>query len=91
MMKYRVLKAFIDKKTFIGYNEGNTYESSDSERVAFLIEKGFLVDEKPSVEELDYIELKQMAKDLGIEGYNKMKKEALLEAVQRHGPTTSEN
>lgn len=90
-MKHRVLKAFIDKKTFIGYNEGNTYESTDSERVAFLIEEGFLANGKASIGELDYIELKQMAKDLGIEGYNKMKKEALLEAVQHHESVTSKD
>lgn len=90
-MKHRVLKAFIDKQTLIGYNEGNTYESNDSLRVAFLVEKGYIAGETEFVEELDYVELKQIAKNLGIEGYNKMKKEALLEAVQQHGPITSED
>ncbi|WML38700.1 hypothetical protein RCG19_16045 [Neobacillus sp. OS1-2] len=41
-MKLVVIKSFIDKETQIGYNAGNTYESSDSERVAFLQSKGFL-------------------------------------------------
>ncbi|MEG7934981.1 hypothetical protein J0817_19820 [Bacillus mobilis] len=41
-MKCLVLKAFIDKETQIGFSQGDTYESNDSERIAFLIEKGFL-------------------------------------------------
>lgn len=41
-MKYLVTKTFTDKETLDGYNEGDIYESNDSERVAFLQEEGFL-------------------------------------------------
>jgi len=41
-MKHLVIKSFIDKETGKGYNAGSTYESDDSERVAFLIDAGFL-------------------------------------------------
>ncbi|PEZ85188.1 hypothetical protein CN374_25805 [Bacillus cereus] len=37
-----VLNAFIDKETKVGYSQGDMYESNDSERIAFLVEKGFL-------------------------------------------------
>ncbi|MCC2412605.1 MULTISPECIES: hypothetical protein [Bacillus cereus group] len=37
-----VLNAFIDKETNIGYSQGDMYESNDSKRIAFLVEKGFL-------------------------------------------------
>ena len=79
-MKHKVLKSFIDKTSLVGYNEGNTYESSDSERVAFLIEQGYLAGEI-AVENLDYIQLKAQAKNLGIKGYNKMKQDELLAAI----------
>jgi hypothetical protein len=36
------MKSFIDNETQIGYNTGSTYESSDSERVAYLQSEGFL-------------------------------------------------
>ncbi|MFJ8268527.1 hypothetical protein [Peribacillus asahii] len=45
-MKNLVLKRFIDKETQVGYSEGDTYESNDSERVAFLVGEGFLKEEK---------------------------------------------
>lgn len=46
-MSNLVLKPFIDKETLKGYSEGNTYESSDSKRVAFLVKEGYL-QETPS-------------------------------------------
>lgn len=76
-MKHKVLKSFIDKTSLVGYNEGNTYESTDSERVAFLVDQGYI-----AVENLDYIQLKAQAKELGIKGYNKMKQEELLAAIE---------
>ncbi|OLN21900.1 hypothetical protein BTO30_12440 [Domibacillus antri] len=42
MMKCLVLQTFIDKESGKGYYEGDTYESSDSKRVAFLVKEGFL-------------------------------------------------
>lgn len=80
-MKHKVLKPFIDKLSLIGYNEGNTYESTDSERVAFLVEQGYIAGEI-AFENLDYIQLKAQAKALGIKGYNKMKQEELAEAIE---------
>ncbi|KAA0762995.1 hypothetical protein [Bacillus sp. SH5-2] len=48
-MELLVLNAFIDKETNIGYSQGDMYESNDSGRIAFLIEKGFLQEnQKPS-------------------------------------------
>lgn len=41
-MKSLVIRAFIDKESKRGYSIGNVYESNDSERIAFLINKGFL-------------------------------------------------
>lgn len=41
-MNHFVLNAFIDRETKVGYSKGDMYESNDSERIAFLIEKGFL-------------------------------------------------
>ncbi|MFJ8529641.1 hypothetical protein [Bacillus sp. NPDC094106] len=41
-MKLPVLKAFIDKETKVGYSKEDMYESNDSKRIAFLVEKGFL-------------------------------------------------
>lgn len=40
---YKVISPFYDKKDNLKrYNNGDTYESDDSKRVAFLIEQGFL-------------------------------------------------
>ncbi|WP_144466572.1 hypothetical protein [Bacillus nitratireducens] len=48
-MERLVLNAFIDKETKVGYSQGDMYESNDSERIAFLVEKGFLQEnQKPS-------------------------------------------
>jgi hypothetical protein len=43
-----VIKPFIDKQTLRGYSEGDNYESDDSERVTFLVEKGYLKGPKPA-------------------------------------------
>lgn len=80
-MKHKVLQSFIDKETLQGYNKGDMYESTNSERIAFLITSGF-IHGVVSTEDLDYVELKNTAKELGIEKYNKMKKEDLVEAIQ---------
>lgn len=79
-MKHKVLKSFIDKTSLIGYNEGNTYESTDSERVAFLVQEKYIAGEI-EVESLDYIQLKAQAKELEIKGYNKMKQIELVAAI----------
>ena len=80
-MKHKVLKSFIDKESLQGYNHGDTYESTNSERIAFLISEGF-IHGVISTEDLDYVELENTAKELGIEKYNKMKKEDLVAAIQ---------
>jgi len=80
-MKHKVLKSFIDKVSLVGYNEGNTYESKDSERIAFLVQEKYIAGEI-EVGNLDYIQLKAQAKELGIKGYNKMKQEELLAAIE---------
>lgn len=80
-MKHKVLKSFIDKVSLVGYNEGNTYESTDSERIAFLVQEKYIAGEI-EVGNLDYIQLKAQAKELGIKGYNKMKQEELLAAIE---------
>ena len=41
-MKCIVITPFIDKDTEIFYAVGDTFESSDSERVSFLQEQGYL-------------------------------------------------
>ncbi len=47
-MKQTVIKPFIDKQTLIGYSLGDTYESTDSERVSFLQAEGYLnIPDKP--------------------------------------------
>jgi len=38
--------------------------------------------EQKSFEDMTYNELKAVAKEVGIEGYNKMKKEELIEALK---------
>ncbi|MCC1486746.1 hypothetical protein LB312_05665 [Bacillus tropicus] len=42
MSKHLIIRAFIDKDTLLGHSEGDMYESNDSKRIAFLVEKGFL-------------------------------------------------
>lgn len=42
MSKHLIIRAFIDKDTLLGYSEGDMYESNDSQRIAFLVEQGFL-------------------------------------------------
>lgn len=87
-MKYNVLKSFIDKDTGIGYNAGNTFESTDSERVSYLSEEGFIKtaktqkqqEESPGITPLD--ELKIKAKELGIKGYTEMSEEELTVAIK---------
>ncbi len=41
-MNYKVIRPFIDKVSNNSYNEGDSYSHEDDERVAFLVEKGFL-------------------------------------------------
>ncbi|WP_176546787.1 hypothetical protein [Bacillus pseudomycoides] len=41
-MKSLVVKPFIDKDTQIGYSEGDTYESTNSKRISFLVGEGYL-------------------------------------------------
>lgn len=46
-MSYKVIKAFFDKTdNRKPYSKGDSYASDDEERIAFLIEKGFLADTK---------------------------------------------
>jgi hypothetical protein len=48
-MKHLVIKPFIDKETQKGYSEGDTYESNDSKRIAFLVKQGYLTGQKKAV------------------------------------------
>jgi hypothetical protein len=41
-MKHLVINPFIDKVSLVGYSEGDMYESTDSKRISFLQESGFL-------------------------------------------------
>ena len=41
-MRVKVIRAFVDKETGQGYNDGDHYETSDAGRVAELHEAGFL-------------------------------------------------
>ncbi|WP_179884350.1 hypothetical protein [Bacillus toyonensis] len=41
-MKSLVSKPFIDKDTQIGYSEGDVYESTDSKRIAFLVQEEYV-------------------------------------------------
>ena len=40
-MRVEVIRAFIDKVTGQGYNEGSTYESEDTKRLQELFDKGY--------------------------------------------------
>ncbi|MBM7607569.1 hypothetical protein JOD29_000813 [Lysinibacillus composti] len=86
-MKYKVLKSFIDSVTGIGFNIGNTFESTDSERVSYLASKGYIYkpeEQKQTKENQDEIvldELKAKAKELSIKGYTKMSEEELTAAI----------
>ena len=42
MNKLKVLKGFRDKNTLEYYSKGDTFESKDTERIAFLVTEGFL-------------------------------------------------
>lgn len=78
MLKYKVLKSFIDKTSRVGYNEGSTFSSDDEERVAFLFDKGYL---HGSVKKVDNSLLAE-AKALKIKGYTKMSEENLRKAIE---------
>ena len=41
-MRVKVIRAFVDKETGQGYNDGDHYETSDAGRAAELHEAGFL-------------------------------------------------
>ena len=41
-MRVKVIRAFVDKETGQGYNDGDHYETSDAGRAAELQEAGFL-------------------------------------------------
>ena len=47
-MRVKVIRAFVDKETGQGYNDGDHYETSDVGRAAELHEAGFL-SKPPSV------------------------------------------
>lgn len=79
-MDCKVIKSFIDKNTGIGYNEGNTFSSDDTERVSFLAEKGYI--KQPKFEIRVDETLLEKAKELKIKGYTKMTKEELEEAIK---------
>lgn len=42
-MEYKVISSFKDKFTKKIYKKGDSYTHKDEKRIAFLIEKGFLV------------------------------------------------
>ena len=81
MDSYQVLKSFIDKSTGKGYNEGNTFTSTDAERVSFLGNQGYIQAPTSEIEiEIDKTLLAE-AKELKIKGYTKMKEEELQAAI----------
>lgn len=41
-MRVKVIRAFVDKETGQGYNDGDHYETSDAGRASELHEAGFL-------------------------------------------------
>lgn len=45
-MKFTVISTFVDKNTKNFYSVGNVYESDDSDRIAYLVDKGFLEGDK---------------------------------------------
>lgn len=81
MMEYRVIKSFIDKNTGTGYNENNTFTSSDAERVSFLIDEGYIAGVKPQPTIQIPEELLTEAKESKIKGYTKMTEEELRAAI----------
>ena len=81
MGAHRVIKAFIDKETGKGYNEGSTFTSDDVERVTFLINKGYLLGEASTKKEEIDEKLLAEAKSLKVKGYTKMDEESLREAI----------
>lgn len=76
------------------YKRGETYPAKGSkatdERVQELLEKGHIsLIEEPkkgdidSLEELTVKELKEIAKDKGLEGYSDLKKDELIELLEK--------
>jgi hypothetical protein len=47
-MKHVVKKRFQDKFTKKVYSKGDSYEHKDADRIAFLVEQGFLLESKPA-------------------------------------------
>lgn len=50
MPNYKVIKNFRDKDTEKVFNQGDSYSHDNDERIAFLIEKGFLDKEETEPE-----------------------------------------
>ncbi|WP_142316229.1 MULTISPECIES: hypothetical protein [Bacillus] len=80
-MNHLVLNAFIDKETKVGYSQGDMYESTDSERIAFLNKEGYISESTPS-DEVSLTNLKIKAKTLKVKGYTKMEKDELIQAIE---------
>lgn len=52
MSKHSVISSFWDKDTIEHHVVGDVYESKDSERIAFLVDRGFLASESlPSLDQ----------------------------------------
>jgi len=69
--------------------EGGVYETDDPREIELLKNAGYRHDEatppageQKSLDIMSYNELKDAAKVAGIEGYNKMKREQLIEALK---------
>lgn len=76
-MQHGVLRSFVDKETLIGYQRGNTYASTDVERVTFLDAEGYIkMNEKMKIDSL-----KKRASILKVKGYTKMTPKQLAAAV----------
>lgn len=46
-----VIKEFIDRESLKGYNVGDTFTHDNPERLKFLVSKGYLKEDKETIEE----------------------------------------
>lgn len=86
-------KIYAPNKRYTGVSAGVSFlngvgETEDKWLINWFKSKGYIIEEQEqdedeiNLEELTVDELRQIAKDRKVEGYSKMKKEELIEALE---------